>query len=121
MDIYSHVALLLEDEPLISMDLELTLGNAGFDVSTVMSCSEAEEWLEICRPDVVIVDIMLQDGPATAVVSKLVEAEIPFIVHSGELESQHVGTPLERGLWLSKPAIAEELVGAAKTLVRKAG
>jgi hypothetical protein len=31
------VALLLEDEPLIAMDVELILGGAGFDVTTVTS------------------------------------------------------------------------------------
>ena len=29
---------------------ELAVGNAGFDVTSVMSCQEATEWLEICRP-----------------------------------------------------------------------
>ena len=36
------IALLLEDEPLISMHLEQTLESAYFDVSTKMSCEEGE-------------------------------------------------------------------------------
>ena len=111
------VALLLEDEPLISMDLEQTLGSAGFDVTTVMSCEEAKEWLEICRPDIVIVDIMLRDGPSDEVVECLVEDEIPFIVHSGDHPNQHVGTPFAHGRWVSKHADTDELIDAALMLL----
>jgi DNA-binding NtrC family response regulator len=83
------VCLLLEDEPLISMDLEMTLGAAGVDVTSVMSCEEANDWLEICRPDVVVVDIELRDGCSDKVVQRLVEDNIPFIVHSGDHPSMH--------------------------------
>ena len=37
------VALLLEDEPLIALDLEQMLGGARFDVTTVMSCEVATD------------------------------------------------------------------------------
>lgn len=116
----ASVALLLEDEPLISMDLELMLEGAGFDVTTVMSCREAEEWLDICRPDVVVVDIMLRDGPSDKVVEQLVEAKIPFIVHSGDHPSMHVGTPFAHGRWVSKPADGDELAAVARALLASA-
>lgn len=117
MSTNSVVALLLEDEPLISMDLEQMLGGAGFDVTTVMSCKEAEEWLEICRPDVVIVDILLRDGPSDKVVERLVVDAIPFIVHSGDHPNMHVGTPFAHGRWVNKPAAPDELIGAALALL----
>lgn len=111
------VALLLEDEPLIAMDLELTLQTAGFDVTTVASCADALDWLEVCRPDVVIVDIMLQDGPCHEVVARLVDDGIPFIVHSGDQPSIHADTPLAGGTWIGKPANGSEMVDAARGLV----
>lgn len=111
------VALLMEDEPLIALDVEATLANAGFDVTTVVSCSEALEWLDVCRPDIVIVDIILQDGPCHSVVARLVEDGIPFLVHSGDLPSMHAGTPLAAGTWLSKPVNEAAMVLVAKTLV----
>jgi DNA-binding response OmpR family regulator len=111
------VCLLLEDEPLIAMDLEMTLGAAGFDVTSVMSCEEANDWLQICRPDVVVVDIELRDGRSDKVVERLVEDEIPFIVHSGDQPGMHADTVFAKGTWLNKPAAAEELVAAAKALL----
>jgi two-component system, response regulator PdtaR len=113
----ASVALLLEDEPLISMDLELTLGNAGFDVTTVMSCEEALDWLGMARPDIVIVDIELRDGRSDKVVERLVEDDIPFIVHSGDHPSMQVDTPFAHGRWVSKPAAPDELVQAARALL----
>lgn len=112
-----NVALLLEDEPLIAMDIELMLGGAGFDVTTVMSCEEANEWLEICRPDIVVVDIILRDGPCHKVVEHLIERNIPFIVHSGDHPSMHVDTPFEHGTWVNKPTAPDELVAAARALL----
>lgn len=50
MSTNAAVALLLEDEPQISMDLEQTLQGAGFDVTTVISCAEAEECLAAHQP-----------------------------------------------------------------------
>ncbi len=58
MDTNMATVLLLEDEPLIAMDLEYGLREVGFDVAIVATCSEAIDWLEVCRPDVVIVDIL---------------------------------------------------------------
>ncbi|MET0440078.1 MAG: response regulator [Devosia sp.] len=110
-------ALLLEDEPLISMDLEATLADAGFDVVAMMSCSDAVTWLDGNAPDVVIVDIMLRDGSSDAVVERLIEDAVPFIVHSGDHPSMHENTPFARGTWVSKPAEGDELVRTARRLV----
>ena len=117
MSTNAAVCLLLEDEPLIAMDLQLTLGNAGFAVTTVMSCAQAGDWLAICRPDIVVVDIELRDGRSDKVVERLVDDHIPFIVHSGDHPSMHVDTPFAHGRWVNKPASPDELVEAARSLL----
>lgn len=109
-----RTALLLEDEPLIAIDVEQNLRDAGFDVSIVATCADALEWLEVCRPDIVIVDIVLRDGPCHEVVEQLVNNDIPFVVHSGDVADAHVGTPFEHGVWLSKPSMPEGLVAAIR-------
>lgn len=111
------IALLLEDEPLISMDLEVTLGAEGFDVFTVMSCVEASSWLDKRVPDVVIVDIELRDGSCTEVVARLVETNIPFVVHTGEHPALHAGTSFAKGAWVGKPAAPDELIQAVRAAV----
>jgi DNA-binding response OmpR family regulator len=113
----ASVALLLEDEPLIALDLEQMLEGAGFDVATVMSCKDADDWLSLCRPDIVIVDIVLRDGRSDQVVERLIEDGIPFIVHSGDHPGMHVGTAFANGRWVNKPAAPDELVNAARELI----
>ena len=49
MDTNTMVALLLEDEPLIAMEIEQTLQIAGFEVTTVSSCASALDWLAASR------------------------------------------------------------------------
>ena len=111
------VLLLLEDEPLIALDIEQTLAEAGFDVTTVSSCADALDWLEVCRPDVVIVDIIMRDGPCHEVVARLVEDGIAFIVHSGDHPSMHASTPFAGGTWIGKLADGLEMIRAARELI----
>ncbi len=49
--------LLLEDEPLIAIDVEDLLHRAGWtDVATFSSCNDADEWLKANTPTLAIVD-----------------------------------------------------------------
>lgn len=106
--------LLLEDEPLIFMDIEAALKAEGFEVATVMSCLDANAWLDHCKPDLVVVDIELRDGTCTDVVIRLLKWHIPFVVHTGDHPSFYGGTPFAHGTWVGKPAATEELVQALK-------
>lgn len=110
----ASTVLLLEDEPLIAMDIELALKAEGFDVSSAMSCFEASLWLNQYRPDIVVVDIELQDGTCTDVAIRLLKNDIPFIVYSGDRQSFHVDTPFAQGTWIGKPAPPEDIVHALK-------
>ena len=111
------VALLLEDEPLISLDIELMLEDAGFAVTTAVSCKAAADSLATFRPDIAIVDIVLKDEPCLVIVERLIEAGVPFIVHSGDFASMHVGTPFAHGRWINKPAAPGALAQAARALL----
>lgn len=113
------VALVLEDEPLIALGIEDELASAGFAVTTVGSCKEADTWLDANVPDIVVVDIVLRDGQSCGVVKRLI-ASIPFVVHPGDHPSQRAGTPYEKGIWVSKPSASGELAEAAKSLLAAA-
>lgn len=117
LDATKQTVLVLEDEPLIAIDIETTLRDAGCDVSIVGSRIDALEWLEVCRPDVVIVDILLTDGPSNEVAEQLILDDIPFVVHSGDIADSFVGTAFGHGRWLSKPCMPEELISAVRQLL----
>lgn len=59
----AHSILILEDEPLIALDLEQIVAEAGFmAVSTFTIRQNAKIWLTAHSPDVALIDIFLKDG-----------------------------------------------------------
>ncbi len=99
----SNRILILEDEPLIALDLDYMLENAGFKTMVCITFAEAMEWLAARNPRAAILDIQLKDGPSTAVASLLHNRSVPFLVCSGagKLDAPKI---FSSGTWLSKPS-----------------
>ncbi|KQR77554.1 response regulator [Rhizobium sp. Leaf341] len=106
--------LVLEDEPLIALDIEDTLERAGFGRITLLhTCRDALHFLAQERPDVALIDVQLQDGVCNEVAEHLAAANVPFVVYSGlEEAAEELGESFRRGRWLLKPASAKDLVEA---------
>ena len=111
------VALLIEDEPLIAIDVEDELVSGGFAVFIAPSCKDAEQWLKTLIPDVVIVDIALRDGMPLEIIAAMNAANIPFIVHSADHPSVHENTLFSKGVWVTKPAAHLMLLQTANHLL----
>lgn len=114
--------LILEDEPLIAMDLELTLQTAGYAVAaTLASGTDAESWLEENRADLALVDPELRDGVCEKVASILQRENIPFLICSGRLPNDEALSPAMReAVWLGKPTAAEDLLLAIDSALQEA-
>ncbi|NTH49285.1 response regulator [Agrobacterium rhizogenes] len=112
MGISGTSVLLLEDQPLIALDIEDVLQDAGYaDVTTISSCEEAEKWLEAHSPDLVILDIKLRDGDCTNIVDTMKKRRISFLVHSGsERPSGPEAAVFQGARWVMKPSTPEILV-----------
>lgn len=97
--------LLLEDEPLIALDVEQVLSDAGFQEIRIMSsCADAEAWLQQSNPVFAIIDPRLRDGMCDRIARILVKRNIPFIVYSGDVITVADQEPaFAAGVWLSKP------------------
>ena len=108
--------LIIEDQALIAMSVEAYLEDVGFEVQTVTSIAQAQTCLKDNRPEFVILDFMLRDGPATEFAGELHRRGIPFIVYSGY--PRHLGVPsqLQDAPWLDKPTPREDLLKALVTL-----
>lgn len=107
--------LIVENEPLIAMDIEEMLRASGYrHVRHAASTAEADAWLtgDMSR-SVVILDLFVLDGSTTGLAARLREREIPFVIYSGlprhELDPDPV---LAEAVWLPKPCSADELVAA---------
>jgi DNA-binding response OmpR family regulator len=112
------LALVLEDEALIALDVEQHLVESGFEVVLVSSCEAADRFLSERDADVAVIDLQLRDGFCHNVARALVDRSIPFIVHSGSNEigenSDH--EIFTKGRLLPKPADLRELAAIALSL-----
>ncbi len=105
--------LVVEDEPLIAMDIEAVLQAEGLSVEYCASREDALKLIGTKTPSAVILDFHLKDGDATDITAELHERQVPVIFCSGVQESE---VPLEfRGVtWLFKPFNDRELVDTVK-------
>ena len=110
------VALFLEDEPLIALDVEEALCSAGFDVVTLSTCLEADGWLLSHTPAVAIVDLELLDGVCHGAAEQLYRRGVPFIVHTGCEKTDCDNAIFDHGHWLFKPAASHALALLSRAL-----
>ncbi len=111
--------LVLEDEPIVAMDIEVILTEAGYDVpATFSSIAKAMDWLGSNVPDVVVLDIGLADGSSVQVARRLLAKAIPFVVFSGTSPREPEVDPVfHAGHWLEKPAGADCIVSAVQRVL----
>lgn len=108
-------ALLLEDQPLIALQVEELLLRAGFtNVSVCASYQDAMQWLEKNTPGLAVVETRLGEGSLDPVLSALVDRGIPYIIHSvvDVAESDRTQARNECA-WICKPSDPAELIEAA--------
>lgn len=112
----SSKVLIVEDEPLVALDLETTLQEAGFE-STELATSlpEAMDQIE-SAVDVVVLDANLNGVSSAPIAERLRGRQIPFVVVSGYTKSQLAGWLGDAPL-LSKPVVATSLVAAISAAI----
>lgn len=107
--------LLLEDEPLILMDLELATQDRGCEVHCAGTCDEALTLVEMAGSlDVAVLDVSLGGGQTCLPVARaLRDRGVPYLLHSGDLD-RHDEKLRELGAQLiAKPTSAEKVIAAA--------
>lgn len=109
--------LLLEDQPLISLDIEEALADKGLsNFITLRSQKEAIDWLDKSSPDFVLLDLYLADGDSQPVLSHLRQNSIPFMIYTGSEKPPEWDDELfEDGEWMSKPGDPDALADRIRT------
>ena len=111
--------LIVEDEALVALDIESTLGELGHDTATATTVAEALQLLESGRFDLAIVDYHLKDGTADQLGMTLRSRNIPFVLCSGSAGLQEFGEVFQGTPVLAKPFTTDGLVGAISGLPGK--
>jgi len=107
--------LMLEDEPLILMDLEFAAEDVGARALCASSVGEAMAILQRDEPvDSAILDVTLKDGETCVPVAQALDQRgIPYLLHSGDLD-RHDETVRALGAELvAKPASAARVIARA--------
>ena len=115
-------AFVLEDEFLISLELEEALFENGFRrIKFASDYAEAEAWLGVHTPTVAILDLVVRGEVRDTVASLLQARGVPTILHSGAAADPAFLCGTFAGLrHIDKPAREHELRNAVALLVAEA-
>lgn len=106
--------LLLEDEPLILLDLEFAVEDCGHHFLSATCVDQGLDYLADTDVDVAILDVSLGNGETcTPVADDLRRRGIPFIIHSGDLDRRDETICRLNARVIGKPASSERVVAEA--------
>ena len=108
--------LIVEDEPLIVMDITQAFEGTGAALTTTNSLHQALVLVQHDGLSGAILDHSLGDGDSALLYARLAERGIPFLIYSGHtiIEGACAGA-----LHVNKPAAPGELVAAMENLILK--
>lgn len=113
--------LLAEDEFITAFDLCDTFEEAGYEVegphsgisSAMLACQKA-------KPDLAILDIELIDGLAYELAQKLLDDNVPVILHSEQAERDELAARFPRAVAVAKPCPPAVLLDAINRVLAPA-
>jgi len=112
LDLFARkLVLLVEDEPLIALDIEHHLRRAGARVITAGHLDAALYMTEHPELSGAVVDLRLGDESAVPIFRRLAHRNLPFVVHTGyasdALAREWPSVPI-----IQKPARPDEIMDA---------
>jgi DNA-binding response OmpR family regulator len=107
--------LIVEDEPLIALDLVTAFQQAGAVVFAARSLADATRLAEHDGLSAAVLDFGLGDNDAGALCVRLEQRRIPFILHSGY---SHHGPACRSGIVVPKPASPATLIQTVVVMLR---
>ena len=111
-----QVVLLVEDEPLIALEVEHALRTAGAKVIAAGGVEFGLSTTDHPGLSAAVIDLGLSDGNGTTVCRRLRDLGIPFVVHTGYppllFASEWPDVPI-----ISKPAHVEQIVTELASLL----
>ncbi len=120
----SEHVLVVDDEPQILRALRVILRNAGYDVATAETKSEALDAVSVRPPDAMVLDLVLPDGSGVDVCAEVRSwSSLPIIVLSAVGDEREKVRALDVGAddYITKPFGTEELLARLRAVLRRSG
>lgn len=106
--------LVLDDEPLILLDLEFALEDAGCKPLTALDLVEALAIVNSSTISAAILDVSLGRGQTCEQVARALAARgVPYVLHTGDLDRMDEGVRNLGGTLVPKPTPAAVVVARA--------
>jgi DNA-binding response OmpR family regulator len=109
-----HTILIVEDEPLVAMDIAFACEAAGAKVLAAASLGAATPLVEHDGLSAAVLDFGFKDGDSRDLCLRLNERDIPYVLHSGY---RHLGDASHRGIVVEKPASPTEIIDVLSRLL----
>ena len=106
--------LVVEDEPLIAMDITTALERAGAHATTTTTVRHALILAEHDGLSAAIMDPALSDGDSTQLCARLKARGIPYVSYSGYGPVEGAS---ENSIYISKPVSMDTLMSAVEGLL----
>ena len=113
-------ALLVDDELLLTLDIEDILVRGGIEVAAACATNaQALAWLASYKPFVAVIDFRLKDGTSQPVAKVLENMGVPTVVYSGNAyEADLHKANFGRFPWLQKPCEPDTLLAALHSVMK---
>ena len=109
--------LLVDDEPLILMDLEFAAQDAGCDYRSARGVDQALDQCAEHDISVAVLDVNLGAGTNCVPIAKALDDKgIPYLLHSGDLDRQDETVRSLDAELIPKPAAADQVIQRAIAL-----
>lgn len=106
--------LVLDDEPLILLDLEFAVQDAGCKPLTALDLVEALAILQANAVSAAILDVSLGHGQTCEKVARTLAAKgVPYVLHTGDLDRMDEAVRSLGGTLVPKPTPAAVVVAKA--------
>ncbi len=117
--------LLVDDEDNLRTMLQAALRHSGFDVHPAATGREALDAVDVVKPDLIVLDVMLPDIDGFEVCNRLrrngTKTPVLFLTARDATEDKVRGLTLGGDDYLVKPFSLEELVARIEAVLRRAG
>ncbi len=109
------VAIILEDQPIISIYVEDLLKDSGIQIGGVFTdCNHAMDWLRSHKADIAILDVLIGQGSCAPVAEQLRQQGTPFILYTGSEHTAKLDAAFGSALTVDKPDRPGELMKAVR-------
>jgi DNA-binding response OmpR family regulator len=118
-----HKILVIDDDPDIIIVIKMALKRNGYEVASAMYEAQAYEQVDVFKPDLILLDVLLSGADGRHICKHLKSQEnskhIPVIIFSGHPSAQKNIKDYGADDFLAKPFHESDLLGRIRSYLKE--